>query len=86
MTSATPKSTPLTPVMRACLAFMAKNDGSIERHPGGFWCGQVYNAPQSFGTSTVEALVKRGLIEYVEWHDGRRGRFPVRARIVEVLP
>ena len=81
MTASTAKRDTLTPVMRACLVFMHQGDGSIYRHQGGYWCSRIYNLAESFGTSTVEGLVKRGFIEYVEWKEGRNGKFPTRATV-----
>lgn len=69
----------LTPVMLKCMEFIREGDGSIYRHPGGFWGHAAFKLHESFGTSTVEALVKRGVLEYVEWQEGRGGRFPIRA-------
>jgi hypothetical protein len=68
----------ITLVMKDCIAKMRAYNRMIDRYPGGFWqCGPT--GGDSFGTSTVEALVTRGLAVYSEWQNGRRGRFPIRA-------
>lgn len=75
----------LSKTMRECVERMRANDGSIDRHPGGFW----RSAPTGgywFGTSTVEALVARGVAEYTLWQDGRSGRFPIRAVLKSSSP
>jgi len=67
----------ITPPMRECIAKMRQYNRMIDRYPGGFWqCGATGGV--SFGTSTVEALVTRGLAVYTEWKQGR-SRFPIRA-------
>ena len=72
----------LTSVMRQCVAGMRQYNNMIDRYPGGFWrCGSTGGL--TFGTSTVEALVGRGIAEYTEWRDGRKGRFPIRARLAQ---
>lgn len=79
MTRVSTKS--LTGPMQACLAFSHAQGGSIHRHPGGYWGAVAFKIYESFGTSTVEALVTRGELEYTEWQDGRNGRFPIRATV-----
>lgn len=71
--------------MRECAERIRSHCGMITRyHPGDFWC--VENAAgetvsPTYGTTTVEALVKRGVLEYSEWKQNSRGRFPIRARM-----
>lgn len=63
---------------------MRNHGGEIHRYPGGFWhChDQTGRAtPVSHGTSTVEALVRRGVAEYCDWKGNAAGRFPVKARL-----
>lgn len=73
----------LSATMRAALDHASKNGGLV-RSPGGYWgprapCG----CPLTFGTSTINALVSRGLAEYTEWKDGRNGSFPIRMAVKE---
>lgn len=58
---------------------------SMESCPGGYWAGRDYGPGNrsSFGTTTVEALIARGVIEYTDWREGRNGKFPVAAVLVE---
>lgn len=76
----------LSPTMREALDYASKHGGQLERFPGGYWCepGRTQwdvNPHVSFSTSTVNALVSRGLAEYTEWKDGRNGRFPIRMTV-----
>lgn len=76
----------LSPTMREALDYASKHGGQLERFPGGYWCepGRMQwnvNSHVSFSTSTVNALVSRGLAEYTEWKDGRNGRFPIRMTV-----
>lgn len=64
------------------LAAEMRKHGFVTRHPGGFWCCGSYSIAGSYGTSTVEALVLRGVAEYSEWQEGRNGLFPIRATLV----
>lgn len=68
----------LTKNMHEAVDFARQHGGKLYRHPGGFWAGPDYQQwGKSFGTSTVEGMVKRGAAEYTVWKDGRNGRFPV---------
>lgn len=74
-----------SPVMLKLVKEMNRYGGEVVRHPGGFWCCGDYSISNSFGTSTVEALVRRNAAEYVEWKEGshrRASRFPVRAKLI----
>ena len=69
----------------------AEHGGKLERMPGGFWIyrGAKLNGgvPEWYvGTSTVQALVKRGAMEYSEHKESRGGRFPIAAQIVKKDP
>lgn len=80
--SARPKE--LSEEMQSLVRFMSlRPDRSVHRHPGGYWSGP--GDPKSFmslfGTSSVAALVKRGVAEYSLWKPGRAGPFPVRATL-----
>lgn len=74
--------------MRRLLRLMVLSDGQVRRQPGGYWrpiredeepC--VARAFPSFGTTTVSALVRRGLAYYMEWKRGRHGKFPICASL-----
>jgi hypothetical protein len=77
--------------MRILVDWMRERpDKSVHRHPGGFWRNQEPQDPcppiagtyiGSFGTRTVQAIVDRGVAEWVAWQDGRSGRFPIQARL-----
>lgn len=72
--------------MLKCLAFIKDHGFSISRHPGGFWAQADWKGPHSgewFGTTTVEALVKRSHVFYDQWQESRAGKFPIRATMTE---
>ncbi len=76
------QTTELTPTMLAVLATIKAANGTISRFPGGFWKTDIL-APKSYGTTTINALEKRG---YIEWTDMRRhsfdsGEFPIKAKL-----
>jgi hypothetical protein len=64
----------------------AKEHGGLVRQPGGSWVAPKDENDWSwsrvrFGGSTINGLVKRGLLVFTEHRDGRNGRFPIRAAI-----
>lgn len=71
----------LSITMENSLQIIANHDGYVRRYPGGFWRCHDYDS--SLATPTIEALVKRKLLEYSDWKDGRNGRFPVAAIITD---
>lgn len=82
------KEKPLSPVMRAVLAWIIENGGVIERMPGGFWVipGTKWNgsspAGSWTGTSTMNALVRRRKMKWTAWQKGSGGgQFPIRAEV-----
>lgn len=80
--------TEISATMAAALAMAYDHEGRLERRAGGFWtwkgCPWNGRAPQEyFGTPTIEALVKRGRMAYVQFRPGRNGTFPIVAAIVE---
>lgn len=79
--SAPPSGSALSRTMREVIEQMKMSDGEIYREPGGFW--RIKNVAVTWwGTSTVEALVKRGALEYCDYQQRRGGgSFPIRARI-----
>lgn len=72
----------LSPTMSAALSY-ALTHGGLHRFPGGFWARQDWpgQTERWFGSSTVAALVSRGHLEYSEWHESGRSRFPIAARV-----
>lgn len=81
--AANPGRGELTLTMAACLERLRAH-GELVRMPGGYWVRQgvkfsgSYPAEAWDGTTTVEALVRRGLAEYSQWQPGRGGkRFPI---------
>ena len=82
-----PKKTKLSAVMRDCYEYAKQNGGILMRVPGSFhqpvkWM-LANQEGQFFGSSTVEALVKRGYAEYSMWRMGRRGEFPIEVTMKE---
>lgn len=82
----------LSPTMLATLQVIRmKGHGKAVRWPGGFWTyeGAKWNgnAPEWFvGTTTIQALVQRGELEYTKHQDSRRGgSFPIEASIPAAL-
>ena len=74
----------LTKTMRQAVAFARQHGGMLYRHPGGFWSGPEFSGyGESYGSSTVEALVARGVVEYAGWKEGRNGRFPIIAKVTK---
>lgn len=67
----------LTPMMRAAVATAKDNENRLVRQPGGFWCGKAGINGPTYGTSTANALVCRGVAEWTEWKTGRNGTFPI---------
>jgi hypothetical protein len=70
--------------MQAALKMAHDHGDELVRIPGGYWTwrGCPFNGgvPQeSFGTTTIEAIVTRGCLVYSEWKENARGKFPVAA-------
>ena len=78
----------LSATMAYVLATVTEKGGKLVRYQGGYW-GLPNASRRSHdgkpdwwtGTSTVEALVSRGELQYCEWQEGRRGRFPIAAKV-----
>lgn len=70
----------LSKTMLDAVTFTRKH-GGIERYPGGFWQepGLPMRAAKYYGTQTIDALVRRNLLKYTKWKDGRNSSFPVKA-------
>lgn len=75
----------LSPTMQDAINFANEHGGTLTRYPGGFWCKSGLNGWTRpwFGTTTIEALVKRGRMEYTEWFEGSRAKFPVAAKVTQ---
>lgn len=68
----------LSPTMKRAIAYMQRHNGKMVRYPGGYWASETWRwAGESHKTSTVKALVRRGIAEYTAWKDGKNGRFPI---------
>lgn len=78
----------LTPTMQKAVDFIREH-GSIVRYAGGYWnkpgCANYFEySPGSFGTTTIDALAKRGVIEYTAWKEKTDSyRFPIAAKLKE---
>lgn len=80
----------LSATMAIALGEAVDHGGKLVRHQGGYWTypGAVMSGiighPFDWwvGASTVEALVDRGRMKYVEWKEGRGQRFPIVAEVV----
>lgn len=71
----------LSKTMKAAMAAARDNGGIIRRFPGGFWGHNGMDRQRPwFGTTTIQALVSRGFLEYSEWHEGT-SRFPIAAAL-----
>jgi hypothetical protein len=82
------KSEPTIPMSNA-LALARHHGGRLVRYVGGYWSFE--NAPKTWrgnpveyaGSNTIDALVRRGRLEYTEWKEGRKFRFPIAVKIKE---
>ena len=77
------KNKKLSPLMQDAYNVAQKSEGKIYRLPGGFWYFNKKYEGSYIGTTTVEALVSRGLATYTEWKEGRRGKFPIEVTVAE---
>jgi hypothetical protein len=80
---------PRSTAMAICLAQTIEHGGRLIHHRGGCWTWpDCPRAPHSgipetyFGAATIQALVTLGRMAYVEWEEGKSGRFPIVAAIV----
>ena len=73
----------LSPTMQAAVDY-TKEHGGIYRYPGGFWARKHWQGRNEFyfGTTTIQALVSRGIFEYSEWKENKTGRFPIAVSLV----
>jgi len=76
----------LSPTMLQAIEHMKANNGKLFRYPGGYWApaNWLWFEP-SFGTSTIEALVQRGIAHYTEWkkHSKSDGQFPIQVELLQ---
>jgi hypothetical protein len=84
----TKSNRPLSAIMAGVLGDIIEHGGVVVRHQGGYWTypGATPTSRNRWdwhcGTTTIEALVARGELVYVEWKEGRalRGKFPIKAQ------
>lgn len=70
----------LSVTMRAAIDYAQRNNGKLIRYPGGFWAPEGWRLGRGnhFGTTTIQALVSRGVAKYTTWQDrDGGGQFPV---------
>lgn len=77
-----------SPTMLDCLAVMHAH-GVLIRFSGGYWAPTTAKRDTDgvphphWGTSTIEACVRRGAARYTKHREGRKGAFPIRVAPVE---
>ena len=72
----------LSPEMVDAYDAAKANGGILKRYAGGFWSATGYTTGRTFGTSTVNALVKRGAATFTDWQNHRYGgKFPIQITI-----
>lgn len=76
------QKTDLTKTMQAACHY-ANQHGALVRYPGGFWQGDggFNRGAEHYSTSTVAALVKRGVAKYTAWQKGKHRTFPIRVEL-----
>lgn len=68
----------LSPEMQQAVRFANAHGNKLVRHPGGFWAGpQFVGVRPWFGTTTIEALVRRGIASYTGWKETHGRKFPI---------
>lgn len=74
----------LSPTMHSAINFAKKNGDKLIRQPGGFWRAEGVQYPW-FGSSTINALVDRGVAEYTQWQERKNGGqpFPIEMTLKE---
>jgi hypothetical protein len=70
-----------SPLWKSAIQYARAKDGNFYRVAGGYWYFDKYRNSQYVGTTTVEAIVKRGIATYTEWKQGRFRTFPVKATL-----
>lgn len=74
----------LSPTMRVVVDRLREAGGTITRLPGGYWCilneaGETVHP--TYGTSTIQALVRRGVLVYSEYKQSHGRQFPICATL-----
>lgn len=83
-----PSCNKLTKKMIEVLFHLRSSGGSLVRFPGGYWARKGWSAWQGpcYGTTSIEGLVRRGLVVYTLWKDGSNGiKFPIEVSLVKVF-
>ncbi len=78
----------LTPLMQEVIDRMHSYCGTLTYYPGGYWCVQNSDGfilRPTYGKVTIEALVRRGLVEYCDWKQNRKSRYPVKAHLCQTF-
>ncbi len=70
-----------SPLWKSAIKYARARDGKFYRFPGGYWYFDKQCNSQYVGTTTVEALVVRGIATYTQWQEGKRGKFPIEATL-----
>lgn len=72
----------LSPTMERAVIFIRQHKNMIHRFPGGYWAQEnwKHDGPH-FGTTTIEALVWRGVLYYTAFQSHKTGQFPIRAEL-----
>jgi len=72
--------------MQGALAHACNHGAKLVRFPGGFWAreGWTLHSGIYYGTTTVQALVDRGRMKYTKWQEGKHGRFPIEATVIQI--
>lgn len=84
------KNFPLSPTMLEALSLAKEGGGKLHRLPGGFWTieGELRHAyngvPHRYtGSSTIEALRKRGFLAYTKMQASKgRSMFPIEITLI----
>lgn len=76
----------LSKKMQEAMLYAMVHNGKLCRYRGGFWAMENWREGQHpwYGTSTVKALVSRGLMSYTAWQEGRDGNFPIAASVTNL--
>jgi hypothetical protein len=75
----------LSPTMQDAVRTARLHGGYLMRYPGGYWSVPDWHGRYGWyvGTSTIQALVSRGVMEYSEWQEGKNYGFPIKATLTE---
>lgn len=73
----------LSDTMRRAINWAAAGDGKLHRHPGGVWGASGDKRDGHFPTSTILALIARGLATVTAERKGPHGRFPTEVTLTD---